>query len=138
MTLHLEVLLDLLPRHLDNRNVLDSRRHLHLLRKLPMHGVFQELPEDSPQRLARPRFGNHAFPLDDAAERSDAADLGPHQTLYLVEELLFRHGGHRVVRHRERDEGERELALQGVGDADDASFGDLRVAGDGLLDASCA
>lgn len=36
----------------------------------------------------------------------------------------------------EGDEGEGELALEGVGDAYYASFGDLRVGGDCLFDAA--
>ena len=37
----------------------------------------------------------------------------------------------------ERDEGEGEVAFEGVGDADDAAFGDEGGGGDGLFDCAC-
>jgi hypothetical protein len=39
-----------------------------------------------------------------------------------------------VVRRRERDEGEREVAFESVRYANNAAFGDVGMGGDGLLD----
>jgi hypothetical protein len=74
--------------------------------------------------------------LDDAPQRGDGTDLFPDESLDLMRDIFGGDGGGGVRRGRERDEGKGELALEGVGDADDAGFGDEGMGGDGLLDAT--
>ncbi|KFY88928.1 hypothetical protein V500_06040 [Pseudogymnoascus sp. VKM F-4518 (FW-2643)] len=102
-----------------------------------MHRILQQLPQDPPQRLARARLGDHILPLDRASEGCNRADLGAYQALDLGEDRRGGRGGGGVSGRGERDECEGEVALEGVGDADDAAFGDEGGGGDGLFDCSC-
>lgn len=96
-----------------------------------MDRVLEQLAQDSPQRLARARLGDHALAPDHPAQRGDGANLGADKLLDLLEQLFVRFD---IAVFRSADEGERKLALEGVGDANHACFGDERVACDCLLE----
>lgn len=127
----------LVPRHVHRRRVLDRARHRHRPRKLAVHRILRQLAQHPPQRLARARLGDHALALDDAAERGNGADLLAHQRLDLGRQLVGGDGRRGMVAGGERDKGKGQLALEGVGDADDAALGDEGMGRYGLLDAAC-
>lgn len=64
----------------------------------------------------------------------DGADLLADVLLDLFEEVGRGDGGGGVCGGGDGNEGEGEVAFEGVGDADDAAFGNGRVGGDGLFD----
>ena len=127
MALALKVVPDPDARDVHHAGVLDRRRHRDGLVELAVGGVLDELAEHAAQRLAGARLGDHAAALDQAAERGDGADLGPHEPLDLAQELRVRDVPARA------HEGEGHLALERVGDAHHAGLGHQGVARDGLF-----
>ncbi len=75
--------------------------------------------------------------MDDSAKGCDSADLRSDKFLNFAEELIRGNRGWRMVGGREGDEGEGEVAFEGVGDAYDATLGYTRMGGDGLFDGAC-
>lgn len=82
----LEILPDLLPRHLDHAGILHRGGDLHGLVELRMHGVLDQLSHHTAQGLAGSRLGDHILALDHAAEGGDGADLCADECLHFVEE----------------------------------------------------
>ncbi len=133
----LEILPDPTPCHLNHARILDRRGNLHFLVEIAVDRVLDQLSKHPPQRLARPRLGDHPFALDHAAQRCDRTDLLPHRLLDALEQFVGRNGRRGMVGGGEGDEREGKLSLQGVGYADYAAFGDVGVRRDRLLDGTC-
>lgn len=127
------ILPNLLSRHIHHARILHCRGDVDLLIELVMDRVFQQLAQDSPQSLARARLGDHALAPNHPAQRGDGANLGADKLLDFLEQLLIGLGV-TTASVRGADEGEGELTLEGVGDANYACFGDEGVAGDCLLE----
>jgi hypothetical protein len=89
LPLPLEVRFDLSSGNINNLRILDCRWHLHLLFKLSIYRILNQLSQNSPQRLAASSFWNHTLSLNHAAETCNATDLPAYGSLYLDEQFVF-------------------------------------------------
>lgn len=134
LSLRLEILLHPSPRNLHNLRILNSRRHANRRIKPSRHRMLHQLPQHPSQRLPAPRLGDHPPALDYPAQRGDGANLLTDERVDLAEEFGWHVGRQGVLAGARCDEGEGEVALELVWDADYACFGDGRVGEDDLFD----